>query len=145
MNRIKHALAAFLVMAAVAFGVQALTATPAAASPGCWGSSCNHYDPNTMGCGTDAQTLEKKTLNLITIELRYSPACYASWTRFEVHSSFIFPSTVFLRGSSTTEYRNLQAVEGYKGWTAMVSFQQSVKSCLMWYNNGYWEECTASY
>lgn len=145
MHTIKRALVAFLVMAAAALGIQAVSATPAAASPGCWGSECNHYDPNTMGCGSDAYTLEKFTMNLITIELRYSPACYASWTRFEVHSNSIFPSTAFLRGSSTTEYRNLPASEGYKGWTAMVSFQQVVKSCLMWYNDGYWEHCTGTH
>ncbi|MEV0269352.1 DUF2690 domain-containing protein [Hamadaea sp. NPDC050747] len=145
MTRIKHFAAALALAVLAIAGTQAALITPAAAAGSCWGSDCNHYDPNTLGCGSDAYTLEKITENLVTIELRYSPSCYAAWTRFEVHSDFAFPTTVFLRGSSTTEYRNLPIYEGAKGWTAMVSFQQAVKSCMQWYNGGYYEICTPTH
>jgi len=53
----------------------------AAAAPGCSGSSCTGYNPETMGCGADAATGPTKTISGGKAENRQSPACNAEWER----------------------------------------------------------------
>jgi len=47
----------------------------------CGGPTCTGYDPNDTYCFGDAQTLESKSHNGATIELRYSLNCRAVWAR----------------------------------------------------------------
>ncbi len=47
----------------------------------CQGSSCYGYDPNTMGCGSDAATHRYKTITYGRMDLRYSDICFAEWER----------------------------------------------------------------
>lgn len=54
--------------------------TPAAAV-GCYGYSCNGKGPSAMGCDADAFTATNKRISTITVELRHSWACGASWVR----------------------------------------------------------------
>jgi Protein of unknown function (DUF2690) len=65
-----------------------VTAKPAhaAANATCRGQSCNGQDPDTMGCGADAQTLSMSstsspTYGGLTLQIRYSPTCQALWPR----------------------------------------------------------------
>jgi hypothetical protein len=53
----------------------------ALALPGCSGVSCHGLNPETMGCGTDAQTGPTKTWNYGKAQNRYSNACNAEWER----------------------------------------------------------------
>jgi hypothetical protein len=56
----------------------------ALAAVACTTTGCNGRDPQSSGCSADARTLDSgKAKNGIWIELRYSPACYAVWTRYE--------------------------------------------------------------
>jgi hypothetical protein len=60
-----------------------------AAALGCHGSSCNGRNPQTQGCSRDAVTLASRdwfdgaagSSATITVELRYSTKCRASWSR----------------------------------------------------------------
>lgn len=47
----------------------------------CQGETCHGYDPNTMGCGSDAATHNYKTITYGRVDIRYSDACYAEWER----------------------------------------------------------------
>lgn len=47
----------------------------------CQGSSCYGYDPNTMGCGSDAATHSYKIITYGRVDLRYSDTCFAEWER----------------------------------------------------------------
>ena len=68
-----------------AAGVPAAEAAPV----GCHGAACTNQNPQTQGCGQDAVTLAKRTWadhaagssGTITVELRYSKKCDASWSR----------------------------------------------------------------
>lgn len=55
------------------------TSTVHAAS--CQGSTCYGYDPNTMGCGTDANTHNYRNITYGRMDIRYSDACFAEWER----------------------------------------------------------------
>ena len=54
--------------------------TPASAA-GCYGYSCNGKGPSAMGCDADAFTAVNKQIKTVTIELRHSWTCAASWVR----------------------------------------------------------------
>jgi hypothetical protein len=79
-------LGATVVRAAVAWlgavAVVLVGAPGASAAPGCWASSCSHYDPQTMGCSPDATSLITfSPEGSYDVQLRLSSACYAAWAR----------------------------------------------------------------
>ncbi|UYF97173.1 YjfA family protein (plasmid) [Rhodococcus aetherivorans] len=38
-------------------------------------------DPLATGCATNATTIWKRTIDFVTVEVRYSPACGTNWVR----------------------------------------------------------------
>lgn len=48
---------------------------------GCTGHECDGYNPQTMGCGSDATTGTSKDLVIGVAEHRISDACDAKWER----------------------------------------------------------------
>lgn len=75
-------------------GVTLVSATPAAASVGCYSTGCNGKDPNQMGCGADATTIDQYIeSNGDKLELRKSTACWAAWVRF-TSASYTFTGIV---------------------------------------------------
>ncbi|MEW1839199.1 DUF2690 domain-containing protein [Nonomuraea angiospora] len=73
-------LAAAAAMAFIAASPHA-SAAPAVAAVGCTNSGCNNKDPNAMGCGADATTLDSASNQGVTVDLRYSRTCNAAWAR----------------------------------------------------------------
>jgi hypothetical protein len=59
----------------------AVQAPASAATPGCVRDTCSGRDPVAMGCTADAVTLDKLYYGSIVLEMRYSRACSAAWTR----------------------------------------------------------------
>ncbi len=55
--------------------------TPQAFATNCYGGSCTGYNPNTMGCGSDATLGPYIVSGGAWVENRYSLACNAEWGR----------------------------------------------------------------
>jgi hypothetical protein len=95
---------------------------------GCSGSGCNYKDPNAMGCSADAVT--RMSANILDysgkiigrVELRYSAACNAKWSRAYNYISFstsawmsdgstssptVISGTMYGSGSSNQVYGNM--------------------------------------
>lgn len=53
--------------------------------PSCKGDTCLGKAPQAMGCSHDAITLVSKYHSHQTVELRFSPACAAFWSRVTSH------------------------------------------------------------
>lgn len=47
----------------------------------CQGTTCYGYDPNTMGCGSDAGTHNYRNITSGRMDIRYSNACFSEWER----------------------------------------------------------------
>lgn len=93
---------------------------------GCTRAGCTGLDPNNQGCSPDARTIDEFTYSGARFELRYSPACYAAWTRVTspVHFNTLFAQI----RSSIGQVYGVQVLEG-QGWTKMINFERLVKSC----------------
>jgi LPXTG-motif cell wall-anchored protein len=77
-------LGALALLAAMTTVVVTASASPAQAAPGCHGATCDHQNPQTMGCQDDAVTVESVTIpgaGANKADLRWSPACNAAWGR----------------------------------------------------------------
>lgn len=70
-------IALILVMVLVAVAPAAF----ASSGPGCWGAGCRGKSPVVQGCGKDAYTVASKSNSHQIVQLRYSPACHAYWSR----------------------------------------------------------------
>jgi hypothetical protein len=127
---------------------------PVSTTPGCFAIDCTGKDPNEMNCQWDARTLEEFTEEA-RIELRYSNACHAAWTRV---------STSALHGQAdcNTAYGQIWAYdrEGrefgvfgqqaqcpgpQQAWTQMVGFGYYVEACIAYFINSYPRHCTKRY
>jgi hypothetical protein len=130
-----------------------VAATPisaaSAAAPPCHGTSCNGRDPQTTGCGRDARTLEdvEDTGGWVTLELRYSPSCYAAWARVTnfrgvtgVAKVIGYDEGQFRR----EELKNLAAYRDEVAWTNMISFTYTVYGCYRHFKpiTGWTEWCS---
>lgn len=82
---------------AVCIGVVAFLAAPAPAQAraGCWGAGCRGKDPQAMGCNRDAITLASVVERGARVELRYSYACNARWSRFTVPNDWLARGTPY--------------------------------------------------
>ncbi len=82
--------AASTACAAVVLAV--LTPAAPASAASCYGLGCEGKDPNYTGCASDARDLQAVTVRnsngtaVGKVQLRYSPACRASWSRVESFS-----------------------------------------------------------
>lgn len=120
----------------------------AATTAGCSGAECDGQDPQRLGCGNDARTLETNEVGgWFTVELRFSPTCRAAWTRYDNYRGTEGQAVV--RGYSAgvhrlSKYKTLAAYTGEKSWTPMVSFTYTVYACGRHYHDlwGWDEWCT---
>ncbi len=68
---------------------------PAQARVGCWGAGCRGKDPQAMGCNRDAITIASVVERGARVELRYSRACNAKWSRFTVPNDWLAQGTPY--------------------------------------------------
>ncbi|MGW4638056.1 DUF2690 domain-containing protein [Sphaerisporangium sp. NPDC004334] len=109
---------------------------------GCNNSSCTGKDPQAQGCGADAwntRTRYDTVGGAITLELRYSPACNAQWTRITVDTySGIYRRAYireydgdynYLRGYSKDIGNGASGT--FSGYTKMIGFNgyRYVRAC----------------
>jgi hypothetical protein len=126
-----------------------------AAAVGCYNTSCKGQNPSTMGCGADATTLAEFTDRPFRVELRYSRACYAAWTRISSPSGTSGDScnATFgqIRGYDIY-YDTRKGVYGVQAacpgsrYTSMWPFSDGVRACVSytWFD-GEPAHCTARY
>lgn len=168
----KHAITAAMIVAGLATptpgGANASPTTEPAergtvALAQCYGSSCNGKDPQTTGCGRDADTIDDFVVRdwwtpETHVELRFSAACYAAWTRVTTiyereHSDAkaMFSHEVW-DSKASYSYRYLRVLPfGYPSdpavsWTPMTTFSKWHRSCLRYwdtYPEGWRNPCTA--
>jgi len=149
-----------MMLAIVAVTGVATVASPA--SPvyaSCSGSSCSGLDPQANGCSTSTTRTETALwLSSFSVELRYSPACHAMWTRITIDDylpTCCVPIHVRVwrqTGSDSAGWSDAQIYTktvnaGLEGafWTAMVpdvSSGDRTRSC--WgFDNSYSGGCTS--
>lgn len=116
-------------------------AAPAFASVGCNGSSCDAQDPQSEGCASDARDLDEFTYYDLRVELRYSPACQATWARFNgtgqalpgVSYVDLIVWTAQSGGSQLTSlssrYEDSHGNVAFSGWTDMWSYSSWSQAC----------------
>lgn len=140
--RSRHFLLVLLALVA-ALSATVLTAAPAQAVTGCFGATCNGQDPHEMNCDSDPglQTIYEFTYSA-RFELRYSPACKASWTRVtspvtyntifgQIRAHYTYPTSL---GHPTALVYGVQARAGTT-WTRMVNADYWERSCVSsWFN-----------
>jgi hypothetical protein len=138
--RTKRRIAALGAVTLLGAALSLTTAQPALAV-GCNENSCTGQDPNTMGCGADASTMDSFSLGAnFYVELRYSPACYAVWARVtNTWYSNGGSQNIFVEvdgdpcnpASSVTCTHVYQAVQAEYGseWTKMITFDDWVRAC----------------
>jgi hypothetical protein len=108
----------------------------------CYNTTCKGKDPSAQGCGADAYTLTEFTDWPFRVELRYSPACYAAWTRVSTPSgtpgSYCNTAFAQIRGYDlSTDARKgvygVQAACPGQRYTAMWPFSDGVRACISYY------------
>lgn len=67
----------------------------ASGGPSCWGAGCKGKNPQVQGCNADAYTVDSRSNSHQIVELRYSPACHAWWSR--VKSKLNFSNILYTR------------------------------------------------
>jgi len=131
MSRPKVRIATLIAALVVAAGALFVPGSPASAAAACNGSGCTGHDPQAYGCSGDARTLDEFTDLGARYELRYSPSCFAAWTRV---TSPTFFNTEFaqIRTDGNTVY-GVQVTDG-QHWTAMINFAHLVRTCnAVWF------------
>jgi hypothetical protein len=104
----------------------------------CYDTGCTGKDPQTLGCSSDARTLDSFTLDsgAFYVELRLSQNCWAAWTRITA-STRCTCATSFgeVQGFTNTTIKTatydygVQAVAGKGVWTRMISFSYFDRAC----------------
>jgi hypothetical protein len=137
-------------------------ASPEAASPeaaaaaqlaavGCKGTACNGLDPQAQGCSSDGRNLEEFFTGYYRVELRYSNACTAAWTRAtgDCDAGCLQDHIVQIRGYGTkgTLLRKYskQTVRNGTIWTKMIGNNTTIKgyrSCILELFTEDIEDCT---
>lgn len=112
--------------------------TSAHAALSCWGNGCYKGDPEVYGCAADARTEVSGNGYPGFLELRYSPACHAAWTRLsnDAHQG----DPMGIQWADAGEYQAWYIHAGYDyGWTNMVGAQSGQvlyacgpDTCLKW-------------
>lgn len=124
----------------VLFAVMGASAVHAASAQAyCQGAGCNNQNPRTTGCDQDARPLESFYYGNFFVELRYSPRCYAAWTRISGGN----PQQGCIGGWTRTNFGVLQgspggkqdmvcARDGYTFYTRMLDYHLWVRACYGW-------------
>ena len=135
-HRLRNPLLAVLMI----LSVLALTviAPSRAFAASCYDATCKGKNPSTQGCGADAYTMDSFVDDPLYVELRYSPACHAAWTRVSTPSGTqgAVCNTEFaqIRGYDAADVRKgvygVQAVCPGQTFTVMWPFSDWVRACL---------------
>jgi hypothetical protein len=111
-------------------GVFALPASPALAAS-CHDTSCNGVDPQSAGCSGGAVTIDSLSDQGFYLELRYSSACYAAWTRVTSQGYADVTADFWIARYSGQRYSgHFSSGETGAKWTKMISFDYAVTGCL---------------
>jgi Protein of unknown function (DUF2690) len=137
----------------VSVGAVQVLAPSAARATGCWQNTCTGRDPMAMGC-TDGQTVQEfSEVREFHVELRYSAACGALWTRVtnnwyaNGNSQNLIAQVISYRTMAATAGErigrySIQALYGVH-YTDMVSLQNPAKACDTGWFEGPPDACTA--
>jgi hypothetical protein len=126
-------------------------AAPQLAAVSCTGTACNGKDPQAQGCSPDGRTLEEFFTGYYRVELRYSNACAAAWTRATgaCDAGCIQDHVAEIRGYGTKGVllRKYSQVTERNGsmWTKMIGNNTTIKgykSCISELFTGDIEDCT---
>lgn len=129
----------------------AAPAAPAVAAVSCTGIACNGKDPQASGCSADGRTLEDITVGSVRLEMRYSNACAAAWTRTTVIQSYCCYSEVSeiraygARNLLLRTYRKAWPYPTGSNWTPMAGNNTTVKgyrSCAVEWQSHVLIECS---
>ena len=104
---------------------------------GCSGSSCNGYNPNSMGCDGDAYTSFSKSITNGTVQNRVSSTCEAAWARtINQSGSYKYAAATIRYGGTNYVYsysvRSSSAIaNGAVVYTVMVAPESTIptRSC----------------
>lgn len=136
-----------LAVLSLSVGSMVVAPAPAQAAVKCFHATCNGKDPQAMGCGADAQTLDSFTArDGLYVELRQSLNCGAVWARggLPTNASIIVLRTVAIVGYSCVAadtscrkgaYYSPDIDTGQRKYTPMWSFQDYVRACKV--NDGF--------
>ena len=135
-------------------------ASAAQAAPPCYHSTCVGKNPQTLGCGADATTLDEFTRSgQFRVELRRSALCGAAWTRITTFRGA--PITACdINYAQIRSYTSTDALKdqywaqsvcngsgatttGGQAYTKMVSFGDYVRACITDYKTSPPKACTA--
>lgn len=107
-------------------------------SAGCYAQSCNGEDPTTMHCDRDATTIDSFSPDPPgdgLVELRYSDACFATWTRI-TDCYPCYPWEPIVQGADCPGCSVVIAENGPPSygsdqttWSSMVSFDYYARAC----------------
>ena len=89
----------FFLLAGVFIEVM-LAVKDARSGPRCQSHSCIGLDSRELRCDSKVETLTSKTTGGLTIELRYSPSCNASWAKSVVPVG----STLYVQDTKGQEF-----------------------------------------
>ncbi len=145
LTKTKAALAVLLI------GIGVMAPVNPANAAGCWGQSCYGKDPEAMGCGgSTVRNLDQFEYEgrSVTVELRYSPNCYAVWTRYRNfwgHDGAVYTKSMSTEGMATR--KEFAQYREETGWTAMVSFTEKVRGCYTFFiqYHGWETKCTGEF
>jgi hypothetical protein len=137
-----------VLLAVLALAAPFVAAAPAQAAPACYRTSCTNLDPQANGCSTaDTRNLDEFTQSetggqVLRVELRYSPACGAVWTRVTfLNNNWVgehWRFGVIARWSEPVggspdwmRFVNRPTTEGQARWTRMHAFDSDwYAACL---------------
>ena len=77
----------------------------ASSAVGCTGAGCKGKNPEAQGCSAGAYTVASKSNSHEVVQLRYSPACHAFWSRVQskLASGNIWYTSAWLKGRPSTK------------------------------------------
>jgi len=117
---------AFLPAAVAATGAPGAPVATRAVTVGCHGSGCLNKNPTLMHCDHDAVTLRIATWNgghaaggtygQMGVQVRYSPACNASWSRVQsigTGTAHVTRAQAWLKGRPATSRINLAGTSAF--------------------------------
>jgi len=102
---------------------------PIGTQASCYAAGCTGLDPDAAGCSAGAFTLESFSDYGVYYEMRYSNECYATWTRMTAPGSGCNMAWGQIMTYSERLIYGAQVCGG-TGWTRMISFEYSVKTCV---------------
>lgn len=120
----------------------ATTSSQQRVAAGCYNAGCTGKNPEAMGCGADARTLEQLHIEGTVFEIRYSAACDAHWARISEQGAMVeaqvnldgnpphpdYPSYTFSAYFLPVSWSDAEF--GFeKSWTAMGAGLDATRAC----------------